>query len=491
MRAAMGNEGGCIGRRQWCGGVLALGVSAAGCAPIALISPEREQQIGREEAEEVERTMGLVDDPALTAYVRQVGERLAAGAPRPVAWQFRVADEAEPNAFALPGGFVYLTRGLMALLNREDELAGVLGHEMGHVLERHAVRRVTAATPFALIFGVPAALLDKVSPTLGGVVGGAGRLASGIVLSPYDREQEREADRLGVSLSASGGWDPRGLVGLLRTLEREDRLEGRGQGRVSFFSTHPSTPERVEGIEAAAAPLRRPTPAQTAATRARFISRLDRLLVGDNPAYGIFAGSLYVHPDLDLGVEVPSEWPVRLGPQGAGAMSPDGSAVVLLLAAGQGDDPAQAARREGLTEPMVERLRRTEIGGLRAARLVADTRDGDRFDLTWVAHRRRVLRITAVTSVGDWPRHRQVFERVVASTRPLASAERERVTETRLRLEPARAGERLADVVARAGGAWPAPRVAVANGVAVDATLERGWPVKIAVRQRRTAARSM
>jgi predicted Zn-dependent protease len=471
-------------------GVLAVGASAAtGCGPIALISPERERQIGREEAEEVERSMGLVDDPALTGYVRQVGERLAAGAARPVTWQFRVADEPEPNAFALPGGFVYLTRGLMALLNREDELAGLLGHEMGHVLERHAVRRVTAASPFALIFGVPAALLDKVSPTLGGVVGGAGRLASGLVLSPYDREQEREADRIGVSLAAAGGWDPRGLVGLLRTLEREERLEGRGQGRISFFSTHPSTPERVAGIEAAAAPLSKPRPAPTAATRARFISRLDRLLVGDNPAYGVFVGSRYVHPDLDLAVDVPSAWQLRLGPQGAGALSPDGSAVVLLLAAGTGADPAEAARREGLTEPMVERLRRTEIGGLRAARLVADTRDGDRFDLTWVAHRQRVLRITAVTSVADWPRHREVFEGVVASTRPPSPADREKVTETRLRLEPARAGERLADVVARTRGAWEAPRVAVANGVAVDAALERGWPVKIAVRQRRTAAR--
>src|SRR5215470_12748507 len=132
-----------VTRREFGGGLVAtLAVLAGGCATI---SPSEEKKLGAEAAEEVERTVGLVSDPKLVGYVRQVAGRMAQVAKRPdVTWQFNVTDDIEPNAFALPGGYVYVTRGLVALLNSEDELAGVLGHEMAHVLERHAARRAGA-----------------------------------------------------------------------------------------------------------------------------------------------------------------------------------------------------------------------------------------------------------------------------------------------------------------------------------------------------------
>ena len=164
-------------RREWCAGLVALvgGLAAGACTTV---SPREERDIGRKEAEEVQRTVGLVDDPKVVEYVNAIGARLGQAAARPdIAWQFAVADEAEANAFALPGGWVHVTRGLLALANREDELAGVLGHEMAHVIERHATSRVGAATPLAILFGVPSGILGTVSPTLGGIVGGE-RVAS-------------------------------------------------------------------------------------------------------------------------------------------------------------------------------------------------------------------------------------------------------------------------------------------------------------------------
>src|SRR5689334_7944562 len=151
--------------RRECGRCLmgALALLGGGCATM---SASEEQKLGTAAAEEVERTMGFVREPRLVEYVRQAAARLVAAAERPdVAWQFHVVDDEEPNAFALPGGFVYVTRGLLAFLNSEDELAGVIGHEMAHVLERHAARRAGAATPFTVLFGVPAAILGTVSPT--------------------------------------------------------------------------------------------------------------------------------------------------------------------------------------------------------------------------------------------------------------------------------------------------------------------------------------
>jgi predicted Zn-dependent protease len=469
-------------RRQWCRGLAAAvgALGASGCA--ALVSSRDERELGRQEAEEVEQAFGLVRDPALVGYVQEIGHRLAAGSPRrDITWSFAIADDPEPNAFALPGGWVYVSRGLLALANREDELAGVLGHEIGHVEARHAVRRVTAAAPFALLFGVPAALLGVVSPALGDVVGGTGRLASQVVLAAYSREQEHEADRLGVALAARSGWDPGALAGMLRSLEREDALQGRAAGRIAFLSTHPTTPERASNIAALAAGLRPAPVPPIAPGRAALLVRLDGMLVGDNPAHGLFVGSRFLAPEPDLALEMPASWATRVSPASAGAVSPAGDAVILVQPAGAGDDPVAAARADGLREPMVARLQRTTIAGLRVARLRADTRDGDRLDVTWVAHRGRVLRVAGLTAIRRWDRYRAAFEQTAASLRPLRPAERERLVEVRLRLQPARAGDTVADVVARAGGAWDPARAAVANGVAADTRLEPGWPVKLAL----------
>jgi predicted Zn-dependent protease len=195
------------------GGLAAsLAMLSGACASLTM-SPDEERKLGREEADEVERTVGLVRDPDLLRYVRQVADRLERVAPpADVSWAVNVTDDAEPNAFALPGAWLYVTRGLLVLLNSEAELAGVLGHEMAHVLQRHAARRVRAATPFALLFGIPAGILSTVSPTLGGIVGGTGHLASSLALAPYSRDQEREADQVGIALAARAGFDPAALA---------------------------------------------------------------------------------------------------------------------------------------------------------------------------------------------------------------------------------------------------------------------------------------
>src|SRR5919201_3103244 len=245
-----------LSRRQCCVGLVALlgGLGAQGCSTV---SPQEERQIGGKEAREVEKTVGLVRDRHLVEYITSIGARLARAAGRAdIAWRWSIADDPDMNAFALPGGWVYVTRGLLALSNCEDEVAGVLAHEMAHVLERHAVKRVGAATPLAVLFGVPSGILGMVSPSLGGIVGGAGRVVSGLALAPYSREQELEADRIGVALAARAGWAPTALGGLLGTLERAEALSG-GSAKRSFFATHPSTPDRVAKIGAVTGALSR------------------------------------------------------------------------------------------------------------------------------------------------------------------------------------------------------------------------------------------
>jgi predicted Zn-dependent protease len=469
-------------RRQCCARLLTLlsGLATGGCLSV---SPQKERELGQKDAEQVERSVGLVGNARLVEYVQAIGTRLSQATGRAdVAWQWSVADDADANAFALPGGWVYVTRGLLALANREDELAGVLAHEMAHVLQRHAVGRVRAATPLAVLFGVPSGILGIVSPSLGGLVGGAGRVVSGLALAPYSREQEREADRIGIMLSARAGWDPSALATLLGSLERAESLSDGGSRRPStFFATHPSTPDRVATIEAAVRSLSSTTVAPIAGSRAELLGRLDGLVVGNAAANGVFVGRQFLHADFDVALEMPANWKTANTRDAAGAAAPGHDAAVLVHLVESGDDPVSGARADGLSDAQIERVRRLQIGQLPAATVNATSRDGTRVALTWIAHRKRIFRVTGVCEAAQWDRYRTEFERAAASLRPLTADDQARITENRLRIRPARAGERIAQTLARSGAAWSPAEAAVANGVAIDTPLERDWPVKVAV----------
>jgi predicted Zn-dependent protease len=485
MPARRTKEKAMLSRRQCCARLATVlgGLAVQSCATV---SPQEERELGGKEAKELERTVGLVRDPRLVQYVESIGARLAQAIGRTdIPWQWAVADEGDANAFALPGGWVYVTRGLLALTNREDELACVLSHEMAHVTERHAVKGVEAATPLAVLFGVPSGLLGMVSPGLGGIVGGAGRVVSGLTLAPYSREQEREADRIGITTAARAGWDPSALGGFLTSLERaETPTHGTPAKRSSFFATHPSTPDRVAHIESDARLLSRASVTPIAADRSALLGRLEGLVIGNNAANGVFTGALFLHPDLDLALEMPAGWKTANTPDAAGAVAPGDAAVVVLQLVAKGDDPVAGARAEGLTEAQAQRIRRFEISHLPAGELMAGTRSGSRLALTWIAHRNRIFRVTGGCEAATWERYRDDFQRTAASFRPLRADDHARITESRLRVRPARAGESIAQVVARGGAAWTPAQAAVANGVALDQKLEGNWPVKVAVSER-------
>jgi predicted Zn-dependent protease len=474
--------------RRSCLGLLTLG-ALSGCAavaadrPVASAPSDKERELGRDAAEEVKRTTGLVKDAALIRYVTEIGRRLVAqsGAPDP-GYVFAVVDDSELNAFSLPGGYVHVTRGLLAMLNTEDELAGVLGHEIGHVLAHHSVRRASAATPFEVLFGLPAAALGVLSPGLGGVVAGAGALAGGLVLAPFSRDQEREADQIGMELAAKAGWDPRGLSASLGTLARASRLAGADPDKTGFFSTHPATGERAMDTERAAARLARGAGAPIAGTRPAFLSRLEGLVVGADPAAGVFVGSQFLHPDLGFAWKVPDRWATRNTPELVGASDRDGRAATVLQQAAEGGDPIAGARADGVEESQLRRLPRVQVGGLPAVRAVADSRES-RLDLTWIAFRGQVYRIAGIAGIGSFERYRETFVATARTFRPLTEAERAGIVVARLRARPAEGGETAGDVAKRFGGVWNAGMAAVANGVEAEARLARGFPVKVPVRQ--------
>jgi len=471
---------------------------AGGCAvnpvsgrtEMAVLSAAEERKLGDEEAEKVEAGMGLVSDPALGAYIQAVGDRVAKQSPRQdVTYTFKIVNQPEPNAFALPNGNIYVSRGLLALINSEDELAGVLAHEVVHVAARHTVRSANVAvatSPLRIATGIAGLAAGIVAPRVGEGIMGLGDVATEAFMAPYGRSQEREADDVGVDLAARAGYNPTGLPRALQALERDEALHREGPPRQSFFDTHPATPERVRETLDRAAALRPQAVSPIAKTHRDFLGHLDGLLIGEDPVDGTFVDSRFVHPTLGVTLRFPAKWQTRNTRRAAVAHTQDKEAALLLSVAGKGDDPIRVARdaEKEAGVRLLERATVLEINGLRAVRsavAVQDSRSPMTLDLTWIAHAGIVYRILGISPTPRIGVYRPLFDQTVSSFRAMTAADTAQIREIRLRVATVRDGERPAEIARRTRSAWSADEIAVANGLAAGAPLAAGQLIKVAV----------
>jgi predicted Zn-dependent protease len=453
---------------------------------IILMSPEREAELGRQGSEQVASEIGLVEAPALAQYVDAVGKRVASHSPRGnVTYSVQVVQMPESNAFALPGGYTYVSRGLLALANSEDELANVIAHEVGHVAARHAAQRETRAMGAGLL----AVLGTIAASALGGeeaaqTAAQVGQVAAAGLIATYSRDQEREADRVGQSLAAKGGYDPAAMADFLGSLERETALHAGGARLPSFFDSHPSTPERASAAAALARTLPRRPGTPIAATRADFLARLEGLLLGGDPAEGIFRDDVFLHPDLDFRLRLPSDWTAQNTRAAVRSIAPQGAALIELTGAGSGDDPRTAAERDLAAQGLsATDAGATRIHGLQAfrARTLVSTQQGSLgLDLTWIAHRGAIYRVQGAAPEASFAQYSELFGRTAGSFRPLTPEEVRSITERRLHVTAAREGEDLTQLSSRTGNAWSPGETAVMNGLPEGVRLRAGQPVKVA-----------
>jgi len=309
-----------------------------GKSELSLVSEQQEIQMGQQGAQQVAQEVGLVKDQALQNYLQTVGSGIASKSERPnLPWTFRAVDDPSPNAFALPGGYVFVTRGLLDLMNNEAELASVLGHEIGHVTARHSVHQMSEQQLAQLALGVGAIL----SPTVA-QLGGAASQGLGLLFLKYSRDDESQADDLGFRYALNQGYDVRYMDDVFRSLQRLGEAS-KESPLPSWLATHPGEAERIQTIDSKLAQLQPAQLANTKVNAREYLQRVNGLVYGADPRNGFFQGNTFYHPDLRFQISLPSGWQGQNLSQAVIAVSPQQDGIIQLTLA-QGNSPEAAAR---------------------------------------------------------------------------------------------------------------------------------------------------
>lgn len=384
---------------------------ATGERQFSLISEAQEIQMGREYDAQIVASLGLYPDTALQRYVQDLGSRLAATSERPhLPWTFRVLDDPVVNAFALPGGYIYVTRGILSYLGSEAELAAVLGHEIGHVTARHSVTRMSTQqlAQLGLVVGV---LLRPELETVAGIA----NAGLSVLFLKHSRDDERQSDDLGLRYMRRGGYDPREMADVFSMLERVSAAEG--GGRVpEWLSTHPDPGNRRDRIARQVAALP-PDSATGRVEREGYVRRLDGLVFGENPREGFFRGSEFLHPDLAFRFAFPAGWTTSNQKSAVVAVSPNQDAMIQITLAEE-PTPDAAARRFFGAQGMAGSPRSDRINGLDAVtgNFAVATQSGPvRGVAAFIAHGGRVYDVLAYAVESRWSAYDSAARQAIGS----------------------------------------------------------------------------
>ena len=383
----------------------------SGQRDFVLISEDQEIAMGAEGARSVAATIGEVDDAALQQYVQALGERLAADSERPhLPWTFRVLDDPTPNAFAFPGGYIFITRGLVNLMGNEAELVSVIGHEIGHVTARHSVVMMSRAQAAQIGLGVGSMISPELAQFSDALAGGLS-----LLFLSYGRDAERQADDLGFGYALDHGYDVREMVNVFAALERAGDLAGHSP-LPEWQASHPEPGERIQRIEAQLAALDQPLANARIGTD-DYLGHLDGMVFGVNPRHGYFEEQRFKHPDMAFQFDFPAGWRTQNMAQAVVAGSPDQDAVIQLdLADGSPDAAAsQFFGQQGLTGS--DRSQRS-INGLDAmvGRFQAQTQRGEISGrAAFISHGGLTFRLLAYTESTLLRRHDPAFQAALAS----------------------------------------------------------------------------
>ena len=453
----------------------------------AFMSPAQERQVGSEEHPKIlAEYHGAYPDKRLQDYVTSLGKRLAVQSELPAdQFTFTLLNDPLVNAFALPGGYVYVTRGLLALANSEAELAAVIGHEIGHVTARHTAERYSRANVANIGSTILGVLLGSQEATQ------VAQQGAQLYLLSFSRSQELEADKLGVRYLTRIGLDPFAEADFLDTLRRNTELEASINGQQlpqsDFLQTHPNTAARVKQA-IAEAEGKAAAPNQSPRYPDRYLDMIGGLLYGEDPAEGVVRGQTFEHPALGFAFTAPSGYKIANTPQAVIVQADQNSGIVFdtaKVAAGTG--MSQYLAQDWAKGASLAGLRQFTLNGMEAAEASAraSTQNGV-VDVHLVAVRfegEKVFRFQLITPPPASDALLAGFHQLVMSLRRLSDAERAAIKPYRVDVVRVQAGDTLAKLAQRMPftDGHNVERLMVLNGLASPTDLKAGQRLKIIV----------
>jgi predicted Zn-dependent protease len=416
----------------------------------ALMSPQQENTVGAQEHEKIVKQYGLYEDARVNNYVREIGNRVTQKTERPdVKYKFYVLDSPIVNAFALPGGYIYISRGLLALANNEAQVAAVLAHEAGHITGRHSAERYSRGVVTSLGAGVLGAVLGskEASQALG--------VGANLYLSSYSRSQENEADTLGLRYMTQGGYDPDEMAAFLSALQAQSGLDARLAGRdanagASYFSTHPATGDRVRKTAAEAkayvdSDLKRQN---------EYLNKIDGMVYGDSAEQGFTRGQTFYHPKIGFSFKAANGYRFINQTNQIIVTANNGSVVLFDMAKrSNGQSAASYIKQSWLKNKAGLKVENTTVNGMNAASASFDgTVNGKAVTLRVMAIEFKpgtFARFQVAIPKGASSSMIDDLKRTTYSFKHMTDAEKNKIKPYRLRVVNAKKGDTIASLANR------------------------------------------
>ncbi|MBN1222378.1 MAG: M48 family metalloprotease, partial [Candidatus Aminicenantes bacterium] len=444
---------------------------------LSIYSEQDEIALGSNTDVQIKQQYGIYQDSSLNGYVESVGQSLSAHTHRPnLTYHFAVLDSPVVNAFAVPGGYIYVTRGILTMMNSEAELAVVLGHELGHVNARHSIRRMSEMM-LAQIGLVIGSALNKTFADLAGVAG----IGIQLLFLKYSRDDERQADQLGVEYARKGYYNPGEMIAFFTSLEKLGDLSG-GHSLPGFLSTHPLTSERIQNTKNML--LAGDNSLQTKPEA--YLRHIEGTVYGEDPQQGFVEGSAFYHPGMRFLFSFPEGWQVQNTPSKVVIASKDGDAGIIIQAEQSDDTPkvyGQKKADEIKGRQFVED-RESTVNGLSAYQQLCDLEQENseniRLRLSFIKYASHMFTFMALSTVGKFSEFDSAFGRVVDSFKSLEDKSYLDRQPKRIKLVTADGRRTLQEIFQKAGmdkDLWP--NFSIMNGLDLNQRPSKDKLVKI------------
>jgi len=444
-----------------------------------LLSKDQEIAMGRQSDPEIISFFGLYDDQRLQKFIEEKGQQMAAISHRKdLPYQFRVVDSPVVNAFAVPGGYVYFTRGIMAHFNNEAEFVGVLGHEIGHITARHSAKQYSRA--MAANLGITAGAIF--SPEFAQFADVA-QTGLGLLFLKFGRDAESQSDKLGVEYSSRIGYDAQEMAGFFTTLDRM-REEG-GQEVPTFLSTHPDPADRERKVARQASVWKnRLGDQQLKVNRDSYLKMIDGLIYGEDPKQGFTENNVFYHPELRFQFPIPSGWKVQNTPQAVQLSEPNGNALVMLtLSQGTSLQAAAQSLVQKYQLQVVESANEN-VNGMNAMAIVADQRaqqqqQNIRALIYLIEYGGNIYTFIGASAAANFNTYGMLFKNTATGFNVLTDASKLNRKPERIKIRTVEQTATLTEVLRRFGTNEKRIReLAVLNGMLEDERVEAGTLIK-------------